>query len=49
MRKTSGLEVNKRVQSQNQYETLQEDKTISNADQQVDLVKEKLQADQPSD
>ena len=47
--KTSGPELNKRVQSQNRYETLQEDKEISNADQQPDLVKEKLQVDQQID
>ena len=37
------------MQTQNRYETLQEDKEISNTDQQPDLVKEKLQADQQSD
>ena len=37
------------MQTQNRYETLQEDKAISNAYQQTDLVKAKLQADQQSD
>ena len=37
------------MQTRNRYETLQEDKAISNADQQLDLVKEKLQANQQND
>ena len=48
-RKILGPEVNKRVQTQNRYETRQEDQANCNADKQVDVAKEKLQAEQQSD
>ena len=37
------------MQTQNQYETLQEDQANSNTDKQVEPAKEKLQAEQQSE
>ena len=42
----SGTEVNKRVQTQNRFETLQEDQTKGKADTQVDTLEDKLQEEQ---
>ena len=46
---TSWPKVNKRVQTQNPYKTLQEYQTISNIDKQVEPAKAKLQAEQQSE